>query len=233
MIRRRNSFLAAKKPNIIWDLTNKDGEFRETPTSRPEDCLHSNGPLVKDIEILIFMFLHRNNHIGVNDITLPRVAGIMPAVAVKLFHLRIVKETVPFLTISGVKYDDELTADTDAEASGPAGSKISNITHAICCPFLPSLHPKSAKGPSHIHGLMLYVAIKLDEIIHRKEKDFTELEDLVTYYKAGYDSPVTPESTRLDVMRKIGLMDRGLRLKRYRIIFSALEYYRPRMKLAI
>ncbi|CAH2095721.1 unnamed protein product [Euphydryas editha] len=138
--------------------------------------------------------------LGVNDITLPRIAGIMPAVAIKLFHLRIVKETVPFLTIPGVKYDDESTTDSDVETPGPSSSKISTITHAICCPFLPSLHPKAAKGPSHIHGLMLYVAIKLDEIIHRKEKDFTELEDLVTYYKAGYDSPVTPESTRFDVI---------------------------------
>ncbi|CAH2088641.1 unnamed protein product [Euphydryas editha] len=244
MIRRRNSFLAAKKQDQVWDLTNREGEFRETPYSSHGDCLHSNSPLVEDVEILIFMFLHRNNHIGkiirkslpgiatilehlrekydindevrksgtalgVTDITLPRIAGIMPAVVVKLFHLRIVKETVPFLTIPGVKYSNEPTADSDAETSDSPGSKVSTITHAICCPFLPSLHPKAAKGPSHIHGIMLYVAIKLDEIIHRKERDYTDLEDLVTYYRAGYDSPVTPESTRLDVMRKVGLMDKG------------------------
>ncbi|CAH2088654.1 unnamed protein product [Euphydryas editha] len=120
LIRRRNFFLAAKKPDIICDLTNREGEFKETPDSRPGDCLHSNGPLVKDIEILIFVFLHRNNHLGkiikkslpglatilehlrekydindeihksgtalgVTDITLPRIAGVMPAVAARLF----------------------------------------------------------------------------------------------------------------------------------------------------
>ncbi|CAH2088656.1 unnamed protein product [Euphydryas editha] len=86
--------------------------------------------------------------LGVNDITLPRIAGIMPAVAVKLFHLKIVKDTVPFLTIPGVKYEDESASDSDAEAFGASSSKISTVTHAICCPFLPSLHPETAKGPS-------------------------------------------------------------------------------------
>ncbi|CAH2088644.1 unnamed protein product [Euphydryas editha] len=156
-------------------LREMEGEFRQTPNSRMEDCLNSNGPLVKDIEVLIFMFLHRNNHLGkiikkslpeiatilehlrdddvrksgtalgVTDITLPRIAGVMPAVAVKLFHLRVVKETVPFLTIPGIKYDDELAAGSDMEMTEALGSKVSNITHAICCPFLPSLHPKAAK----------------------------------------------------------------------------------------
>ncbi|CAH2088640.1 unnamed protein product [Euphydryas editha] len=133
----------------------------------------------------------------------------MPAVAVKLFHLRVVKETVPFLTIPGIKYDEDSTAGSDVELAEASGSRISDITHAICCPFLPSLHPRAAKGPPHIHGIMIFVAIKLDEIIHRKEKDFTDLEDLMTYYRAGYDSPMTPESTRIEVMRKIGLIEKG------------------------
>lgn len=57
-------------------------------------------------------------------------------------------------------------------------------------------------GPLHIHALMLYVAVKLDDIIHKKEKNFTSLEDLVTYYKAGYQSPATPERSRLEVFKK-------------------------------
>ncbi|CAH2088655.1 unnamed protein product [Euphydryas editha] len=77
MIKRRNFFLAAKKPNMVWDLTNRDDEFKETPSSKPENLLHSNGPLVKDIEILIFMFLHRNNHIGkIIKKSLPGIATI-------------------------------------------------------------------------------------------------------------------------------------------------------------
>ncbi|CAH2100949.1 unnamed protein product [Euphydryas editha] len=233
MIRRRNTYIASQKEEVVWDLTNKDGEFKVTPTSKASDCISSNGPLVKDIEILIFMFLHRNNHIskiikkslpgiasilehlrekydindetrksgtalGTSDITLPRIAGVMPAVAVKLFHSRLVKETVPFLTIPGVKFNEDTASDTEDGSSGTVGAKVSTITHAICCPFLPSLHPKAAKGPSHIHGIMIYVAIKLDDIIHRKEKDITSLEDLMTYYRAGYDSPVTPEATRVE-----------------------------------
>lgn len=52
------------------------------------------------------------------DITLPRIAGTMPAVAVRLFHQKSVKETVQFLSIPGVQYE-ESTASTASGSTAP------------------------------------------------------------------------------------------------------------------
>lgn len=142
--------------------------------------------------------------LGSKDITLPRITGVVPAVAVKMFHQGIVKEIVPFRSIPGTSLFN-LAAGSEADVS-QVQSEPRDMTHAICCPFLPSLHPKATADGSHIHALQLFVAIKLDDIIHKKEKDFTNLSDLITYYRAGYDSAATPETTRVEVMRKIGLM---------------------------
>lgn len=82
----------------------------------------------------------------------------MPAVAVRLFHQRSVKETVQFLSIPGVQYVEEgPTAATSLQTTGPS---------LICCPFLPSLHPMTSLRAVNKHSIM-YVAVKLDDIIHR------------------------------------------------------------------
>lgn len=142
--------------------------------------------------------------LGSKDVTLPRMAGVLPSVAVYMFHSRAVKEIVPFATIPGIM---------DMEpGAGPSGSDPSlsapdtTVSHSICCPFLPSLHPKTKPGQSHLHALMIYVAIRLDDVIHKKEKNFTPLHDLMVYYKAGYESPATPDKARIEVMRKVNLM---------------------------
>uniref|UniRef100_S4PH54 Uncharacterized protein n=1 Tax=Pararge aegeria TaxID=116150 RepID=S4PH54_9NEOP len=144
--------------------------------------------------------------LGSKDVTLPRMAGVLPSVAVYMFHQRAVKEIVPYSTIPGVT--DSTDVDTDASTSAAGVQTDSHMTHAICCPFLPSLHPKIKPGQKHLHALMLYVAIRLDDIIHKKEKNFTPLSDLMTYYKAGYESPATPEKSRVEVCKKIGLITR-------------------------
>lgn len=51
------------------------------------------------------------------------------------------------------------------------------------------------------------MAVRLDDIIHKKEKNFTNIEQLMTYYKAGFHSPATPEAARLEVFKKIGIVE--------------------------
>ncbi|CAH2088833.1 unnamed protein product [Euphydryas editha] len=46
---RRKSFLDIKRPEIKWDLTNREEEFRVKNDSEPENILSSNEPLTKDI----------------------------------------------------------------------------------------------------------------------------------------------------------------------------------------
>lgn len=143
--------------------------------------------------------------LGSRDITLPRIAGVMPSVAVRMFHLNAVKETVPYHSIPGVV---ELLEGKTSEATSSKTTRMfitKELSHAICCPFLPSLHPKKTEKAGHIHAIMLFVAIRLDDIIHKKEKDFTALDELLNYYRAGFESAATPEASRFEVMSKIKL----------------------------
>lgn len=103
--------------------------------------------------------------LGSKDVTLPRITGVLPSVAVRMFHMRVVKETVPFITIPGTTIDKSATS---SRSPGLASSfDASGVSHAICCPFL---HPRPEKSVTHIHGIMIYVVIKLGDIIHKKEK---------------------------------------------------------------
>lgn len=84
--------------------------------------------------------------LGSRTVTLPRIAGVFPATAVRMFHDCVVKEIVAYESFPGT--------------AKPA-------THAICCPLLPSVAPMSVmKTPGgNFHAPMLWAAIKLDDII--------------------------------------------------------------------
>lgn len=235
MLRSRANYLADHVNERKWDMANTSGNFEWLPGSSLEGNLFSSkGSFSRDIEFLVMIFLYRNNHISkiieksvegiadilemlkekyeINDefrasgtslkskdITLPRIAGSFPAVAVRMFHDKAAKEIVPYSSVPG---------STMAGPVAPDGSEtvVDKLTHAIVCPFLPSLHPETASGHSNIHAIMLFVAVKLDDVIHKKEGNFTALDNLITYYRAGYKSAATPKNSRVEVMRKIGLM---------------------------
>lgn len=169
--------------------------------------------------------------LGSKDVTLPRMAGILPSVAVYMFHQRAVKEIVPFATIPGVA---EIQDDGAGSSTALIGIQTeSSLSHAICCPFLPSLHPKTKPGQAHLHALMLYVAIRLDDTIHKKEKNFTPLSDLLTYYKAGYESPATPNKARIEVCRKVELMSRNSSEFRTEAIKISLECFKALKEMRV
>lgn len=110
-------------------------------------------PGVKDILEMLRMKYDINDDVrasgtslSANDITLPRVAGTMPTVAVKLFHQRSVKETVQYLSIPGVQYEEQQGESSGSPSTSGPTIKTRKITHAICCPFLPLLHPMTSLG---------------------------------------------------------------------------------------
>lgn len=220
MIRNSKAYNEGQPTRISWDLGNLDGNFQVNEDTAAGDKYSNKETLSRDIGVLILVFLARNNHnskiikrsrnglsdilemlkekyeindetrdsgtaLGSTDVTLPRIAAIFPSTAVRYFHNKVVKEIVPYEIIPGCP-----------EA----------FTHAICCPFLPSCHPKSVEPVDHIHAIMLFVTITLDDIIHRKDKNTTSLDSLLTYYRAGYESNAMPEKARLEVFRHIGIM---------------------------
>lgn len=220
MIRNRAAYEASNPILMEWDLSNTGDDFSVTANTQAADRFTNRESLARDVLFMVLMFLTRNNHIskivkkaykglsevmdmlkekyainddtrqsgtqlGSSDVTLPRITGVFPATAVRLFSEGLVKEIVPAHSIPGY---------------------APTINRAVCCPFLPSLHPKSFATGNNIHGIMLYVAIKLDDIIHKKKGDITDLDSLITYYKAGYESSATPDSARKEVFRKLGFI---------------------------
>lgn len=223
LVRNKKTYDSMDHALLQWDMANVDDDFVIRDDTRMEDRFTNREKMTRDVSFLILLFLSRNNHISkiikkareglsnvldmlkekydINDdtrasgtqlgssiVTLPRITGVFPAVAVRLFHQRAVKEIVLFESI-------------------PMTSEA--ISRGICCPFLPSTHPRDLRKGNHIHGLMLYVSVSLDDIIHRKEKAYTSLDNLISYYRAGYESAAMPEKSRLEVFSRIGLLSTG------------------------
>lgn len=222
MIRNRKSYESQRMQRVEWDLRNVGDDLKVTATSANSDKFSNEESLARDANFLITVFLSRNNHIskivqksrgGVEDIlsmlkekyninddshssgtslesrmiTLPRIAGVFPGTAVRMFHDKVVKEIVTHESFPGLNKPD---------------------THAICCPFLPSVCPFGLldNEGNNFHSVMIWTAIKLDEIIHRKDKNFTPLIELLGYYRAGYQSAAVPEKSRVAIFKHIGLI---------------------------
>lgn len=222
LIRNRKSYEAQKPALSKWDLANVGDDLKWTSASEEKNKFTNMESIAKDVNFMITVFLARNNHIGkiikkarggVEDIlnmlkekyviddethrsgtslesrtiTLPRIAGVFPGTAVRMFHEKTVKEIVTYETFPGT---------------------VKPETHAICCPLLPSVCPTSlttAKG-GQFHSTMIWTAIKLDEIIHRKDKELTPLIDLLGYYRAGFQSTAMPEKARMTIFQKLDLI---------------------------
>lgn len=217
LLRHRKTFITAKNALVEWDLSNVGGGLACTSGTIAANKFSNQESLAKDINFLIKVFLARNNHIGkilknartgVDDIlnmlkekymiddemhlnsrtiTLPRIAGVFPGTAVRMFHDKTVKEIVPYDLFPG--------------PNKPG-------THAICCPLLPSVCPTSltAATGDNFHSVMLWTAIKLDDIIHRREKDTTPIIELLGYYRAGYQSAAVPEKSKVSIFRHVDLI---------------------------
>ncbi|CAH2101383.1 unnamed protein product [Euphydryas editha] len=95
MMRRRKSFLDMKRNNHISKIIKKSVPGVAAILEHLQEKYEIDDEVKKSETAL-----------GIKNVTFPRIAGVMPAVAVKMFHLRVVEETVPFLTIPGVKYED-------------------------------------------------------------------------------------------------------------------------------
>ncbi|XP_059047810.1 uncharacterized protein LOC131843220 [Achroia grisella] len=221
LIRNRKSYEAQKNSLIQWDLANDRDNLKWTPASEEKNRFSNQESFSKDINFLIRMFLATNNHIGkiikkarggVDDIlnmlkekyviddnihksgtsqksriTLPRIVKVFPGTAVRMFHEKSVKEIVAYEIFPGSLKPD---------------------THAICCPLLPSVCPNSLveeKG-NNFHPVMIWTAIKLDDIIHRKDKVVTPLIKLLIYYRARYQSTAVPEKARIAIFKLFGLI---------------------------
>lgn len=192
------AYKAAKRPLQQWDLSNVAGDLAWTADSEYDNKYSNEETFLKDVQFLITMFLTRNNHFdkvtrksrggvgaildmlkakyNIDDgqhgpgvaldsatITLPRITGCFPTVACRMFHDGVAKQIVPFSSL-------------------PHIPESVNLSKALVCPFMASCVPKSIieKDQQNIHPVLILVAIRLDDVIHKKEQNFTHIRDIVT-----------------------------------------------------
>lgn len=225
MINNKKAFIAKKTQMRKYDMTNISGDFEVKSNSLDKNIISNDSPMMRDVVVLLMVFQARSSHISkvlkksyssmadvlglliekydINDdvrasgtqmgskvVTLPRIAACFPSTAVTLFHYKKAKFIVP-------------------QSSFPDCEGLENLSPAICCPLLVSVCPDSIlkKDGNNLHPLMFWLAVKVDDVIHRKEKNYTDLNELLQYYKASYKSNATPEKARLEMFCHLGFMN--------------------------
>lgn len=120
--------------------------------------------------------------VGPDVVTIPRICACFPHKVCDLFHFGFGKVLCTFEDLGIL------------ETLG--------LSTALLCTFFPALIPFNfSNSYPEIHQLFFIVHIISDNILHRKDKTFTDLQDMLTYYSASYRSAGTPRSSRLEYLQ--------------------------------
>lgn len=119
-------------------------------------------------------------------ITLPRICACFPTIVSNQFQKGYAKILIAPITV-GLPND---------------------IPKSALCPFIISCIPKTIckKGDNNVNLLFFLMHLKTDEILHRKENNYTDLEDMFVYYRAAYDSVGVPTTARVKFFRQMNLL---------------------------
>lgn len=170
----------------------------------------NNQPMMKDMQFLIMLFATRgssidkitrksepnlkeildiltvkynldpgarepNKPLPPDTVTIPRIACCFPALTAQIFHKG----------YGRVLY-------TVADLHLPAGT-----SRALCTTFITSCLPRVwITQSSAFHYITFLAAVITDDVLHRKDKSFSDLSVIFTYYSAAYNSPAVPEASR-------------------------------------
>ncbi|KAL1509946.1 hypothetical protein ABEB36_004610 [Hypothenemus hampei] len=105
--------------------------------------------------------------LGPDIITIPRIAACFPTVFCNVFHAR---EAKPIVTLSQLNLPE-------------------STSHAVLCPALAScVPPECIEKAENVHIVFFCVHVLLDDVLHKKDKRLTELDQMFAYYKAAYGS---------------------------------------------
>lgn len=124
-----------------------------------------------------------------NLITMPRLCACFPIIACDIQEKLVAKSVCTF---------------SDLGING-------EVSSVILTPFFTSCIPRESIviGIENMHLLFFVVHIVVDDILHRKKRDFTELQAMLQYYQAAYDSPAVPHRSRLAYCRAKNLIIAG------------------------
>ncbi|KAL1516476.1 hypothetical protein ABEB36_000385 [Hypothenemus hampei] len=126
--------------------------------------------------------------LGPDIITIPRIAACFPTVFCNVFHAR---EAKPIVTLSQLNLPEA-------------------TSHAVLCPALAScVPPECVERSENVHMVFFCVHVLLDDVLHKKDKRFTELDQMFAYYKAAYGSVACPPRARAKFMKSLNLLAPG------------------------
>lgn len=129
-----------------------------------------------------------NAALGPDIITIPRIAACFPAVICDYFHKGYGK---CLLTYDDLGLPDHL-----------------KVSASLLCPFTNAMIPSTwCNGITSPHIMFFLVHVIVDDVIHKKKEDYTNLIDIFSYYSASYNSPGTPLRSRVAFMTKIGFVN--------------------------
>lgn len=125
-----------------------------------------------------------------NVVTLPRIAGCMP---LKMCELLVLNYGKRYCTLEQIGLNADL-----------------GINNAVLSPFFNCAIPISwcfAGRAPHIFNFLVHVY--LDNTIHKKERDYTSLESMFTYYAAAFRTPGVPGASRIKYITNCGWKKQG------------------------
>lgn len=140
--------------------------------------------MLKEKLVLDFDVHASNESLDDKTITIPRLCACFPTITCNLYHAGVAKYLV---SLEQMKLP--LT-----------------VSKAVLTPYFAACIPSSFVDlTNNVHLLFFIPHIIVDNVIHKKDKRFTDLPDILAYYKAAYESPATPLKSREKYMIKITL----------------------------
>lgn len=131
-----------------------------------------------------------NTALGTNVVTIPRMAACFPMKICMNYSAGIGK------LLCG-NYD--------------IGIPVSAVIDpSIYCSFFPAMIPLDVTlANKGVHVLFGLIAVINDNVLHKKDKKFTDMDQILSYYQACHNSAVMPQRSRQNFMRARGLLQLG------------------------
>nr|QQM16266.1 putative nucleocapsid protein [Degsystermes virus] len=120
-------------------------------------------------------------------VTVPRIVACFPAKICEYFHRN---------------YGNALATFIDIGIPQPG-----DISRSVLCPHFTALLPRDImRRSTSMQVVSFLVHVVVDDVLHKKQGNYTPLENIFTYYSAEYHTPGTPQPSRIAFCRRMNLL---------------------------
>jgi hypothetical protein len=122
-----------------------------------------------------------------DTVTIPRIVACFPAKICEYYHRGFGNTLATFHDLGIIRPE--------------------NLSRAILCPHFTAIIPRDiVRNSTTIHYVEFLVHVIVDDILHKKIGNFTDLDNIFIYYSAEYNSPGTPQDSRMIFCSHMGLL---------------------------